>query len=714
MSESLFSQSWYRVAPLKPRLRSHVQIHRHTYRGEDWYVIQDRFTGKHHRFSPEAYQLIGLMDGRRTLGQIWETACAALGDHMPTQDEVIGLLAQLFRSDLLQTCALPNFSELQQRQSQGERNRLLTPLKSPMSIRFPLFDPDRFLTATMPLLAPWLGWFAVVMWLLVVGVASFLAVLHWSDLSNSFSDQLLGLQNIVLLSLIYPLLKVVHEFGHAYMVKKWGGEVHEMGIMLLVFMPIPYVDASASLAFKNKYQRMLVGAAGILIEVFIAAIALLVWLNIEPGAARAAAFNVMLIAGISTVLFNGNPLLRFDAYYVLADFLEIPNLGQRSSRYLTYLCQRYLLGVRQAISPTTVKSEAAWLAIYALASFVYRLFISVRIVLFVAGKFFFIGLLLAVWAGFGMLILPVWRVIKYLLKDGYMQRKRLRIALVVVLPVTLLLAGLLVVPVPFYTQCEGVTWAPEESKVYAAVDGFVAEIMVKTGTAVVKGTPLLRCEDQQLATRVRLIQARQTEYRARHTLSLQTDRTEAVLLKEELGRIAAELARVLEQQQALTIVSRSAGTLVFPQQDSLAGRFIHRGTPLGYILDRNKMQIRVVVPQSDIDRVRADSGQVEVRLAEAINHVVAATVVREVPAASRELPSLALSLDGGGRFALDPRYPDRLQVLEQLFQFDIKLTKPLTERIEERVYVRFQHQPEPLAWRWYRGLRRLLLSRFAF
>lgn len=713
MSESLFSQSWYRVAPLKPRLRSHVQIHRHNYRGEDWYVIQDRFTGKHHRFSPEAYQLIGLMDGRRPLSQIWETACAALGDHMPTQDEVIGLLAQLFRSDLLQTCALPNFSDLQQRQSQGQRNRLLTPLKSPMSLRFPLLDPDRFLNATMPLVAPFLGWFAVVVWLLVVGSASFLAVMHWPDLSNDFSDQLLGLENLVLLSLIYPLLKVVHEFGHAYMVKKWGGEVHEMGVMLLVFMPIPYVDASASLAFRSKYQRMLVGAAGILVELFIAGLAMLVWLNIESGALRAATFNVMLIAGVSTVLFNGNPLLRFDAYYVLADFLEIPNLGQRSGRYMSYLCQRYLLGVRQAVSPSTVPSEAGWLAGYAVASFIYRLFISLRIILFVAGKFFFIGLLLALWAGIGMLIMPIWRVVKYLLKDGHMQRKRLRIALVVLLPLGVLLAGLAFVPVPFYTLCEGVTWAPEESKVHAAVDGFVDEVLCTSGTLVSKGTPLLQCSDPQLATRVQLIQARQREYQARYNLSLKNDRTEAVLVKEALSRIAAELDRAQEQQRALLITSQSDGVFILPQQQNIDGHYLRRGTAVGYILDRNKMSVRVLVPQADIDRVRADSGQVQVRLAENIDRVVSATVLREVPAASRELPSLALGLEGGGLFAIDPRYPERPQVLEHLFQFDIRMDEPLTERIEERVYVRFQHQSEPLAWRWYRGLRRLLLSRFA-
>ena len=713
MSESLFSQSWYRVAPLKPRLRSHVQIHQHCYRGDDWYVIQDRFTGRHHRFSPEAYQLIGLMDGRRTLGLIWETACARLGDHMPTQDEVIGLLSQLFRSDLLQTCALPDFDELQQRQDQGQRNRLLANLRSPMSVRFPLLDPDRFLTATLPLLSPFLGWLALFVWLGVVAIAAVLAMLHWSDLMANFTDQLLSLENLLLVSLIYPLLKLLHEFGHAYMVKKWGGEVHEMGIMLLVFMPIPYVDASSSLAFREKRKRMLVGAAGILIELFVAALALLVWLNVEQGAISAAAFNVMLIAGISTLLFNGNPLLRFDAYYVLADYLEIPNLGQRSNRYISYLCQRYLLGVGTSESPATAPGEAGWMFGYALASFVYRIFISIRIILFVAGKFFFIGVVFAVWAGFGMLVKPLLQAAGFLLKDSKMQRKRARIFLTILVPLGLLLAGLCFLPVPLYTNCEGVTWAPDESQVYAETDGFVAEILSTSGDQVQPGTLLLRSENPELAAQVRLLAARLEEYQARYRLSLLAERTESALLKEELRRIEAELARAHEQQQSLLLRSNAAGVFVLPQAEDLFGQFVRRGTSLGYILDPNKMSIRVLVPQANIERVRADTRNVEVRLAEQIDSVIPAAVIREVPAASYELPSLALSLEGGGLYVLDPREPERPKALERLFQFDIELTESVTDKVEERVFVRFEHSPEPLAFRWYRGLRRMLLSRFA-
>lgn len=713
MSESLFSQAWYRVAPLKPRLRSHVRIFQHCYRGQDWFVIQDSFTGRHHRFSPEAYQLIGLMDGRRTLGEIWEAACLRLGDHMPTQDEVIGLLASLFRSDLLQTCALPDFAELRERRFQGRRNRLLANLLSPLSIRFPLLDPDRFLGATLPWVRPLLGRGALAVWLVTVGAAAVLTLLHWTDLTSDFTDSLLSLENLVLISLVYPVLKVIHEFGHAYLVKKGGGEVHEMGIMLLVFMAIPYVDASASLAFSDKRQRMLVGAAGILIELFVASLALLVWLNVEPGAVRATAYNVMLIAGVSTLLFNGNPLLRFDAYYVLADFLEIPNLGQRSTRYLAYCGQRYLLGIGDAENPAGSAGEAAWLLVYALASFVYRIFISIRIVLFIAGRYFFIGLLLALWAGGFMAIAPIWRLGNYLLKDSRLQRKRLRVALAVVLPALLLAGSLLLLPLPFYTCCEGVTWAPEESRLYAAADGFVEELLAVSGSRVAAGTALMRSDNPELVHLVRLLEARLEEFRARYQLSLVGARTESVLMKEELGRLEAELGHARERREGLLLRSPVAGVLVLQQPEDLPGRFVRRGTPLGYVIDSHRMRVRVLVPQADIERVRTDTRRVEVRPAGRIGKVAPAVVSREVPAASRVLPSMAFSLEGGGRFALDPRERERAQVLERLFQFDLDPAGLSIDRVEERVFVRFEHSPEPLAWRFFRAVRRLFLSRFA-
>jgi putative peptide zinc metalloprotease protein len=713
MSVSLLSPSWYRVAQLKPRLRSHVHIDRHEYRGQDWYVIQDAFTGRHHRFSPEAYQLVGMMDGRRSLDQIWEAACARLGDHMPTQDEVIDLLSRLYRTDLLQTSAVLDIADLHQRRRKDRRGRLVAFLASPLAMRIPLIDPDRFLTKTLPWARPFLGWQAFVVWIVVVGAAAVLAALNWEALSGDFTDALLSMENLLLISLIYPVLKVLHEFGHAYLVKKEGGEVHEMGVMFLVFMPLPYVDASASTAFRDRRRRMAVGAAGILVELFVAAVMLFVWLNVEPGAVRALAYKAMVVAGVSTLLFNGNPLLRFDAYYVLSDWLEIPNLAQRGTAYLGYLFQHHLFGMADVESPARGRGEARWLLAYALASFAYRCLISVQIVIFVAGRFFFIGILLALWAVAMMLVMPLWRLAYFLFKDTRMHSKRSRILLTVLAPLALLAGLFVLVPVPLYTTCEGVVWVPEESRVYASASGVVEAMLAHGGSLVAPGDPLLRSDDPQLETRVRLLLARREEYQARRQVSMNRERTETAMLDEELRSIETELDHAREQRAALITRSPARGTFVLQGETDLPGRFMRRGEPVGFVTDPARMYIRTVVAQADIERVRTDVLGAEVRLAENIGRILPARVVREVPAASRVLPSLAFSLEGGGQYALDPREKEAPQVLERLFQFDLIPGEAIPAKVEGRVFVRFKHSPEPLALRAYRALRRLFLSRFS-
>ena len=173
------------------------------------------------------------------------------------------------------------------------------------------------------------------------------------------------------------MIKALHELGHASATKAGGGEVHDVGIILLVLLPVPYVEASAATVFKSKYRRAVVGAAGIAVELFVAAIAFYMWLLIEPGLLRAILFNVMLIASVSTLLFNGNPLLRYDAYYILADLIEIPNLAARSTRYWGYLIERYILGVRDAEAPEASRAEKAWFLFYGFASTLYRIFVTI-------------------------------------------------------------------------------------------------------------------------------------------------------------------------------------------------------------------------------------------------------------------------------------------------------------------------------------------------
>src|SRR3954470_11055178 len=299
MASRLLSNSWYRVASLRPRLRPHARLHRHRYRGEVWYLLQDRASGRVHRFTPAARSFIAEMDGERSVSAIWDIASRRLGERAPTQDEVIQLLGQLHAADLLQSDVTPDVAELFSRGERELKSRRTRAWGNPMALRIPLWDPDAFLERARAWLdLAWSRWGAA-LWFAVVLPALFLVPPHWPELTHNFSDRVLAVDNLLVLYLLFPVIKALHELGHASATKAGGGEVHDMGIILLVLMPVPYVEASAATAFRSKYRRATVGAAGMAVEMFIAAIAFYVWLAIEPGLIKAVLFNIMVIAGVS-------------------------------------------------------------------------------------------------------------------------------------------------------------------------------------------------------------------------------------------------------------------------------------------------------------------------------------------------------------------------------------------------------------------------------
>ena len=713
MSESLFSPSWYRVAELTPRLRGHAQIHRHDYRGQVWYVLQDHLSGRFHRFSPAAYQIIGLMDGRRAVHQIWEQAAEQLGDDAPTQEEVIRLLAQLHSADVLQSDAPPDSVELFRRYQRQESMRWKQRLWSPLALRFRLFDPEPILAALLPWVRPLFTWAGFLIWLIVVGAGAVLAGMHWPELTENFVDRVLAPKNLFVLWLTYPIVKVFHEFGHAFATKVWGGEVHEIGIMLLVLMPVPYVDASAASAFQARRRRVVVGAMGIMSELFLAAVALIVWLNADYGLVRSIAYNTMLIGGVSTLLFNGNPLLRFDGYYVLADAIEIPNLAKNANQYLGYLAQRYLFGHQEATSPATTAGERRWFVIYGVASFVYRLFIVFAIILFIAGKFFVVGVLLALWATATMILVPVMKALKFLFRSPQLERRRPR-ALVVSLALVGLLTGVLfIVPAPLWTRSEGVVWLPDQAIVRAGTECFVAGYLTPVDSAVEQGQPLSRCEDPLLRSRARVLAARLRELKALHVAQWRDDRVAARITQEEIHAVEGDLANVRERIDELIIQSPAQGRFVVPRAEDLPGRFVSKGETIGYVLQHSALIIRVAVPQADLGLVRSQTRSVEVRLVNAIPESFPATIEREVPGGTDELPSPVLGTAGGGVIDVDTRYPAGTRTFQKVFHYELTLPEEaIGTPIGTRAYVRFDHGTEPLGWQWYRQLRQVFLGRF--
>jgi putative peptide zinc metalloprotease protein len=713
MSEALFSPSWYRVATLAPRLRSHAQLHRHQYRGQTWYVLQDRSNERFHRFSPAAYAFIGLMDGQRTVQDIWELASTKLGDDAPTQPEVVQLLSQLHAADVLQCDIPPDIAELLHRHERTQQKKWQRRLMSIFAWQFPLFDPERLLQTFVSLVRPFFGWGGALLWLCIVIPAVLIGAAHWSDLTANIIDRMTTPQNLVLLWFLFPIIKALHEFGHAFAVKAFGGEVHEMGMMLLVFSPVPYVDASASSAFPSKWQRVVVGAAGMIVELVIASVALFVWVSAEPGTVRTLAYNTIMIAGISTVMFNANPLLRFDGYYILADLIEIPNLRQRANTYLGYLCERYLFGREEAQVPHATPGERVWFVGYSVTSFLYRIFVVFAILLFLTDKLFVLGVFFALLTAFTWFVLPLGKGLSYLFTSPRIRRVRGRALAVSTGAIAIIVVALCFTPVPFRTRAEGVVWIPDEAIVRAGADGFVVQVVGIPGSKVSRGEVVVVCHDSVLTTQVTVLEAQLREIEARIREQIPENIAKAKMLEEEQRYIKEKLARAREQVQDLVITAKVDGTLVLPRAEDLPGRFVHRGDVLAHVVDLNTLTVRTIVDQSDIDLIRHSTKAVQVRLAERLASPIDAGVTRLVPAASDELPSPALGSAGGGHVPMDPKDPKGQKALRKVFQVDLQLPVELgLVNVGGRVYVRFDHGWESLMAQWYRQGRQLFLSRF--
>lgn len=713
MAGSFLSASWYRVAGLRPQLRSHAHVHRQRFRGKAWYVLRDSASGKLHRFSPGTYQVLQLMDGRRSIDGIWQEVAAATGVDAPTQDEVIELLSKLHAGDLLQTDLPPDVAELIERGAKQKRQKRLQSFINPMSIRIPLWDPDPFLSRTWPAVAWLFGPLGIILWLLALVPALVIGAMHWNELTGSLSDRVLTADNLVMLLVVYPAIKLLHEMGHAYAVKSGDGEVHEMGVMLLVLAPIPYVDATASGAFRSKWRRAFVGAAGMMVELFLASLAMVVWVLVEPGLVRSAAYNVIFVAGMSTLVFNGNPLLRYDAYYILADLIEIPNLAQRANQYWQWLAKRHLFGARELERPQGTPGERRWFLFYGPASFAYRSFVMIAISLFIAGEFFFIGVVLAIWGAITMFVLPVAKGLRYVLSSGEIQRQRQRALLVTFGGLALFVLFAFVVPMPLRTHAEGVVWVPENAEVRARGNGFVERLMVAPDALVREGDVLLVTRDPALDADAVQRGERVRQLEVQYASQMFEERLQAAVVAEDLARERVGLARTEERLGDLLLSAGVSGRFRLPRADDLPDRYVKKGELLGYVLAAPPRVVRAVVSQDDIALVRNHLAGVEVKIADRLDETWTARLVREVPGGQDQLPSKALSLEGGGIHGTDPRDPDGLRSLERLFQFDLELPEGVGElQLGTRVHVRFRHEPEPLASQWGRRLRQLFLSRF--
>ncbi len=692
---SLFSAQWHRVRDVCPRLASDVTVSRHVYRGRTAYVLHRRAAVACHRLDAVSFELVDRLDGETSVGQVWDQAIVERDQQAPTQDEWIALLAELHAAELMVTDRhIPEEKLFDRRQKHREGERRQRYL-NPLYLRFALHDPDRWLTRLLPLATGLFSRKAALLWVLLMGLACFSMVSQGDRLWQSLSgNEWLNARHTVLFLLIYPLLKLIHEFAHALAIKRAGGEVHETGIALMVLLPMPYVDASASALFPDKFDRMLVSAAGIVVELAAAAVGVLLWAN-TGGLLQDIGLVLFMTGGISTLLLNGNPLLKFDGYYLLADWIEIPNLATRSRRAVLDTLKRLVSGKPDHRPRDEDRAETLWLHAYGVLSSIYRTLLMLSIAWMLSDRWFFIGVMLALVVVALSIVLPVWRALCVLIRDPLFHSPR-ALMLAGAVPVLLILSAV-GLPLPHSSVVPGVVWVPEDAVIRAGGDCDISEVFVQPGEAVQAGDPLFVCKEPELQARLRELVARVDELQVRRAGAAARDPLALGTLDAELQATEVAIRDTRERMAAVTRRAGLDGLFDVVGTSALQGRALTRGEVVAYVIPDVQRTVRMALDERSIARFNEALQTIQLRIkgADGSYQVYDTAVLRRTPKASRVVGSAALSTFGGGLHEADPAGDGTL--LKNAV-FDVELEWPENAQyaaVGSHVGIRLVYEPTP-------------------
>ena len=713
MASATFSEHWHRVAGQRLALRPTVEMHKRFFGDEKWFIVMDPFNNQFFRISPGAHRFLSRLDGRATLQEVWEACLDKDPDGAPGQEEVIQLLAQLHRSNLLRG-EIPADNLRVFEQYKKRRAREVRSLLNLMFLRIPLLDPDAFLKRALPAVRWLMSPLGAVLWVAVVGAAIKVALDHASQLQAQ-SEAVLSPGNLPLLYAGLVFIKALHEFGHAFACRRFGGEVHQMGVALMYFSPVPYVDATASWAFRSKWRRIFVSSAGMIVELFVAAVATFVWAATGDGALHSLAYNMMFVASVTTVFFNANPLMRYDGYYILSDLIEMPNLQPRSMQMLRHLAERWLFGCRSSEAPTQSRGEALFLAFFGAASWVYRLFLFVAIALFVSEQFLLLGVILALTCVFSFTVKPVWQLINYLATSPRLARSRRRAVAVTVGGVAAVVAVLALWPAPNRFRAPGVLRAEEYSELFTNTPGVLEEILAVPGSAVSKGQPLLRFASIELDLQLAATRAELARVIAQEELALSRGAAELEPIRSRRGAIEKRIRRLDEQRRGLVLTASHAGTWVSPRIEDRVGQWFPRGQPIGQVVQTAQFRFSAVISQDDAANLFTGIMRLsEVRIAGQSAAALPVRAMRVIPAEQETLPSPALGWLGGGEVAVSDRDPSGTRAAEPFFELRaaVEPRDPVQLLHGRSGRIRVDLRPEPLLEQWYRKTRQLLQRRY--
>ena len=418
------------------------------------------------------------------------------------------------------------------------------------------------------------------------------------------------------------VVKIIHEFGHGLTAKHFGGEVHEMGILFLVLTPALYCDVTDSWLLPNKWKRIWISAAGIYVECFLASIATFVWWYSTPGLMNSLAMATMFICSVNTIMFNANPLLRYDGYYVMADWLEIPNLRIKSTQFFAYLIQEKVLGLEIPVQSYLPKSRRYLFVTYAMASYIYRWFVTFAILWFLSQvlkpyKLESVSYLLALVSLVPLVGMPVYQIGKFLRTPGRLRKvKKVRATAFAVAAIALVTA-ILLIPTPLRIQGTLVLKLAKPEVVYAEVEGRLVELNVKNGEWVTKDTVLAKLSNpekqKELLEQQHDHDVNWSQVRCGSTSSPEREnRAQAKRHKEFADKVEPIIKNITDQIGKLTLVANRDGQVVgAPHRrtsasgSSRASRADRRGASADKpffceIGDPHQLEAHLILDQADI------------------------------------------------------------------------------------------------------------------
>ncbi len=635
--------------PLPLRVRPDLTARQHTYQGCGYWVVKEPLGLNYFRFQEEEYAILHMLDGKTSLQEIKDRFEKEFAPQKISFTDLQQFIGTLHRSGLVITTAAEQGRQLKVRRDERKWKESVQLMSNILAVRFKGVDPDRLLNWLSPY-TRWFFTFPAMIFVLLLAAAALTLVMVQNDVFRSrlpSFQEFFGPSNWLLLGAVLAVTKICHEFGHGLACKRYGGECHEMGVMFLVLTPCLYCNVSDSWMLPNKWHRAAIGAAGMYVEVFLASIATFIWWFSEPGLLNHLCLQVMFVSSISTVIFNGNPLLRYDGYYILSDIMEVPNLRQKASSVLHRTMSKYCLGMEMPEDPFLPQRNQFFFGLYTVASNVYRLIVTASIMLFLNKVFEpyglkVIGQMIALAGIYGLVVMPLWKLGKFLYVPGRMSQVKRKNVLITASTVAAVVAGILYIPVPQRVKCPVEVRPSNAESVYVVVPGHLEEMLIQPGDQVTRGTKLARVSNLDLLLELNDLENEEerlehlgnalNQQRLRASDSSEIEQTYVEVL-QQLKSVREQLEKKRQQVNQIDLPAPIDGTVfAVPDKSSQSGSdgrlaewsgsvfdAKNRGARLStsdmicQIGDSRRMEAVLYISQDQIELVQTDQ-DVEIKL----------------------------------------------------------------------------------------------------